>query len=709
VTSPGVAPEAFDGEKLLAEIKKLVAAEDWKAAHELLKKHPGHHAKPACVEWNYLSSYLQDAATYPDDNKSQKRGRAKAAKMLGLYDLAMKQYELQLALAEDNQGRCEARHGKAISAWWAAIDAVAGGQHQRAVALLDVMLDSGDTWVREAGQAKGELVRKLAAAPESVDLRIEFAQKFWGENVPALGKHDQHARKLLIDTLKLNPSEKQKLQLCRLIQSYSQQLGDAAAAEQYAERIIKACSTEDNPVKQATISTSARGPAPTDKPRTLFEDEEFRFVEVDYGHHEQPQTPGFYAFAKRNSAWVRIDKVSTKGGVFGRSPTDDELRRTGQRKPSVAWDFRRRKADDFVEIPLQGGSFIAFPDKIVFDAERKQYVLSFHSSWGIEAVATVLRFAQSDLRAAIEQSRNGDAAESSSDKPLPNADPGLRWIDGKSERTLFTAKDITRFDWQRQVFELTRERAMDLEAVLPPHMGQWREFEVWDGGKLLYRGRFINPESSIGYAGPTIVYQNQKFVPPLLAVQSGYPTGTNEDQPHLTGETKAAFERAGVLAKIPEDEKPQPISRLSTEWVGQRDLVKVRVEVFPETFRLGEFARAHVFFASDVNKTLPFEVINIYTTVVGGDGKFFCHTDHAFPTPKDWSDFWQQGVKVLRWKPWGPVYGAEQAEATPGSAEVKVKVVLRDRAGKSLAECDLPRQTITLLPKMSLRERKDKP
>jgi len=256
VTSPGVAPEAFDGEKLLAEIKKLVAAEDWKAAHELLKKHPGHHAKPAGVEWNYLSSYLQDAATYPDDNKSQKRGRAKAAEMLGLYDRAMKQYELQLALAEDNQGRYEARHGKAMSAWWAAIDAVAGGQHQRAVALLDVMRDSGDTWVKEAGQAKGELVRKLAAAPESVDLRIEFAQKFWGENVPALGKHDQHARKLLIDTLKLNPSEKQKLQLCRLIQSYSQQLGDAAAAEQYAERIIKECSTESEAGDEAALGLS---------------------------------------------------------------------------------------------------------------------------------------------------------------------------------------------------------------------------------------------------------------------------------------------------------------------------------------------------------------------------------------------------------------------------------------------------------------------
>ena len=40
-------------------------------------------------------------------------------------------------------------------------------------------------------------------------------------------------------------------------------------------------------------------------------------------------------------------------------------------------------------------------------------------------------------------------------RPMPNAGPEMRWIDRKTARTLFSAWDIVRFDWDRQVMELT--------------------------------------------------------------------------------------------------------------------------------------------------------------------------------------------------------------------------------------------------------------
>jgi hypothetical protein len=44
----------------------------------------------------------------------------------------------------------------------------------------------------------------------------------------------------------------------------------------------------------------------------------------------------------------------------------------------------------------------------------------------------------------------------------------VEWVDQTSGRVLFTLADIVRFDWDRQVFELKHERAMDLMAYMAP-------------------------------------------------------------------------------------------------------------------------------------------------------------------------------------------------------------------------------------------------
>ena len=76
-----------------------------------------------------------------------------------------------------------------------------------------------------------------------------------------------------------------------------------------------------------------------------------------------------------------------------------------------------------------------------------------------------------------------------------------QWVDDKTGRVLFDAKDIVRFDWEKQIFELSRRRAMDLTV----HMREVSQFAIRDKAGLIYRGRFIPIESSIAYNGPTIV------------------------------------------------------------------------------------------------------------------------------------------------------------------------------------------------------------
>ena len=151
-----------------------------------------------------------------------------------------------------------------------------------------------------------------------------------------------------------------------------------------------------------SVVTSTNAPAETDRQRLLHEDDQFRFVAIDYGN-KGDQVPGFYVFAKQHSRWLRIDKVSTKDAVLGHSPTFEEAKQAGMSPASVDWDFRRFKDREFLDVPLPGGSFIAFPDKITLDERSQMYVLSFQSGWKIEGVETVLRFGKAHLVAAFNE------------------------------------------------------------------------------------------------------------------------------------------------------------------------------------------------------------------------------------------------------------------------------------------------------------------
>jgi len=277
----------------------------------------------------------------------------------------------------------------------------------------------------------------------------------------------------------------------------------------------------------------------------------------------------------------------------------------------------------------------------------------------------------------------------------------LRWEDKETGRVLFTADDLVRFDWDRQVFELTRERAMDVMAHLWPHGEQYRTFVVRDGAGAIYEGRCYSMDSSLGYDGPTILADRSDPAPPLYAVEGGYPRGGgSRDRDRFSPRLRAALAKAGVLEAIAPDEKAAPIQRDSTGWHSQDNGPQVRAEIFPETFRIGQAARVHVFFAPRKADAPTFDTVEIGTSLTQNQMGFFCTSSHAVPQESA-PDIFKTGLHVLRWMPWGPVYGAREALAKPGPAELSLKVVLRKKTPRGMEAVytvDIPARRIMVLP-----------
>ena len=176
--------------------------------------------------------------------------------------------------------------------------------------------------------------------------------------------------------------------------------------------------------------------------------------------------------------------------------------------------------------------------------------------------------------------REGFAAD-----PKPRA---LEWIEPNSHRTLFTADDIVRFDWEKQLFELKRDAAIDL-MMLPPALEH--EFIVVADGSEICRGQLVSSFSSKTYQGPTIALDTTSIAPqpPIYQHSFGYP----RDQGKARQGTKlrSALELAGVLGPLDLRQPPPPIESRFIEWCPPAHGLKIAATLFPETFRAGRDAR----------------------------------------------------------------------------------------------------------------------
>jgi hypothetical protein len=279
---------------------------------------------------------------------------------------------------------------------------------------------------------------------------------------------------------------------------------------------------------------------------------------------------------------------------------------------------------------------------------------------------------------------------------------GLRWEGENTGKVLFTAEDIVRFDWERQVFELKRERAMDLMAYMVPHMHLHRAFAVRDTEGAIYGGQFVSPVSSQSYDGPTILQSmSEETAPPFYCIHGGYPRGGGgkRDDERFNQRLHDDLEKAGLLKTIPVTEKPLPLERISTDWLGDRDKIRIRAEIFTETFRIGQTARVHLFFTPGLTPPPSFDTVEIQSKLTQDNG-FFCTTDHSIPD-KLTPETIKAGIHVLRWKPWGPVFGAGETMAKAGVATLSLELILRKQTTNGqevVCTATIPAQKLTLLP-----------
>lgn len=277
---------------------------------------------------------------------------------------------------------------------------------------------------------------------------------------------------------------------------------------------------------------------------------------------------------------------------------------------------------------------------------------------------------------------------------------GLRWEADQTGAVLFTAADIVRFDWERQVFELKRERAMDLMAYLVPHRHLQRGFVVRDAAGVIYEGRFFSTASSQSYDGPTILSSMAELAPPLYAIQGGYPGGDGKrDKARFNQRLHDDLAKAGLLKTISPTEKPAAFEIIRTEWLGDRDKIRMRAEIFTETFHLGQTARVHFFFTPGLTPPPAFDAVEIRSSLTQDSG-FFCTTDHSIPD-KLTPDTIKAGAYVLRWKPWGPVFGASETTAKAGPATLSLELILRKQTPKGqevVCTATIPAQKLTILP-----------
>jgi hypothetical protein len=208
------------------------------------------------------------------------------------------------------------------------------------------------------------------------------------------------------------------------------------------------------------------------------------------------------------------------------------------------------------------------------------------------------------------------------DKELSlNCRPQVMWYDDRTGEVIFDLWDIVRFDWDKQIFELTPQKAMDLMVM---RTGLYNKFHISDtNGQLIYKGVFVSPMCSVSFPCPSIVIESPVFKdsaiikPPLFKIDAGYPSQLDPsidselsaiNSPLLkigyprkldsgnnrfSGRLKTLLKGAGVLETIYINNTPERIVPISCSFQGDNKILLATAEVFPQTFRIGELSRIH--------------------------------------------------------------------------------------------------------------------
>lgn len=243
------------------------------------------------------------------------------------------------------------------------------------------------------------------------------------------------------------------------------------------------------------------------------------------------------------------------------------------------------------------------------------------------------------------------------DKPFE-----LSWFDAENGSMLFTVSDIVRFDWDRQIFELSPEAATRFLA-LP--IAQRKDFAVKDRDGVIYRGRIYRSSATDeGYDGTTILFDQGplKKLPasPFYVISGGYPTGGGaHDRDRYSERLHQLLVNAGVLKPIADAELP--ISRLWSGhvWVCEQTL-KASAVIFPETFRRGSDAYIHILLYKGPQTDYQFDKLVITANCTAGNGAYQFRKEILSLTPP----LLDNGIYVCKFRPWETVVMPVAGDAT---------------------------------------------
>jgi hypothetical protein len=250
----------------------------------------------------------------------------------------------------------------------------------------------------------------------------------------------------------------------------------------------------------------------------------------------------------------------------------------------------------------------------------------------------------------------------------------LRWVNSETSQKLFDIDDIVRFDWDKQTFELTRRSAMDFMAELNSLGVQGRKFILKDDMTVIYEGTLVSPTSSFAFFGPIIrtPILTDDIKPPLFKIDGGYPEDFEKNELRFSESLKKALQHADVLSEIDVNNPPPPIEKITHGWFGEKDGLRVLIEVFPETFGLHRSARIHIHLTGgkDLDEN---HVFDVNATLISKDGKGTFSTKKIFRVHgTDWKN-----IYVFEMKPWEDLKGLKGRVKT-GLAKLSVEVFTRE-------------------------------
>ena len=169
----------------------------------------------------------------------------------------------------------------------------------------------------------------------------------------------------------------------------------------------------------------------------------------------------------------------------------------------------------------------------------------------------------------------------------------LNAVEAHRGRILFNIDDIVRYDWDRQILELTPSAAAVFSTIATEDITHYA-FKDKDG--IIYRGRikYAPPTEDEVYDGAVMINDKTgggKYPAlPYLTIVGGYgvdPEEAEKADHHLNQRTKALLEEHGLLDKILDEELP--LEAVYSDWVpiDMRESELVRFTLYPNSYRVG--------------------------------------------------------------------------------------------------------------------------